>query len=88
MFISSKEVEAMVGREIAVRLCEWIKAYSPVTCKEEFGLENAVRFNIDEAIEFAKIKMLHDSFKREFFPHLVKLKHYKVCGTFDTVRSA
>ena len=88
MFISSKEVEAMVGREIAVRLCEWIRAYSPVTCKEEQGQENAVRFNIDEAIEFAKIRMLHDSFKREFFPHLVKLKHYKVCGTFNTARSA
>ncbi len=88
MFISSKEVEAMVGREIGDRLCEWIRAYSPVSCKEEHGSENVIRFNIDEAIEFSKIKMHHDSFKREFFPHLVKLKHGKVCGTFEAVRSA
>lgn len=88
MFISSKEVETMLGLEIAVRLCEWIKGYTPVACKEVFGSENAMRFNIDEAIEHAKIKMLHDSFKREFFPHLVKLKHYKVSGVFQNARSA
>ncbi|MCJ7766497.1 MAG: hypothetical protein MUP09_11225, partial [Thiovulaceae bacterium] len=63
-------------------------AYTPVACSEEQGDEDEVRFNIDEAIEFAKIRMLHDSFKREFFAHLVKLKHYKVCGTFNNVRSA
>jgi hypothetical protein len=88
MFISSKEVEVVVGQDLGIRLCEWIRAYSPVSCKEESGSENVVWFNIDEAIEFAKIKMLHDSFKREFFPYLVKLKHYKVCSAVNSARSA
>ena len=88
MFISSKEVETMVGRELAVRLCEWISVYTPVTCREVFGSDKTIRFNIDEAIEYSKIKMHHDSFKREFFPHLVRLKHFMVCGAVKTVRSA
>ncbi len=88
MFISSKEAEVVIGREQAVRLCEWIKTYTPVTCKEEQENKEAVRFNIDEAIEYAKIKMLQDSFKREFLPHLVKLKHAKVSCSFEPVRSA
>ena len=88
MFISSKEVEMILGRELSVRLCEWIGTYSPVSRKEVFGSENEIRFNIDEAIEFSKIKMHQDSFKREFFPHLVKLKHCKVCDTFNNVHSA
>ena len=88
MFISTKEVEMMLGRELALRLCEWISVYSPVTCKEVFGYEKEIRFNIDEAIEFAKIKMHKDSFKREFFPHLVKLKHAKVIGAFESACSA
>ncbi|WP_345977437.1 hypothetical protein [Sulfurimonas sp. HSL3-7] len=88
MFISSKEVEMILDQELSVRLCEWISSYSPVSCKEVFGSENEIRFNIDEAIEFAKIKMHRDSFKREFFPHLVRLKHCKVCDTFNTAHSA
>lgn len=88
MFISTKEVEMMLGRELALRLCEWISAYSPVTCKEVFCSEKEIRFNIDEAIEFSKIKMHQDSFKREFFPHLVKLKHAKVIGAFESACSA
>jgi len=88
MFISSKEVEAIIGRELSVRLCEWIRACSPVTCREEGGVNDAIRFDIDEAIEFAKIRMHQERFKREFFPHLVKLKHAKVCGAFESARSA
>lgn len=88
MYISSKEVEMLLGQEQAVRLCEWIKTYTPVTCKEEQENGETVRFNIDEAIEFAKIKMFQDSFKREFLPHLVKLKHAKVSCCFEPVRSA
>jgi hypothetical protein len=88
MFISSKEVEVMLGREIAVRLCAWISSYTPVSCKEVSATDNNIDFDIDEAIEFTKIKMHQDSFKREFFPHLVKLKHGKVVGAFETVCSA
>ena len=88
MFISSKEVEALIGQEQAVRLCAWIKTYSPVTCKDEQEDKEAVCFNLDEAIEFAKIKMLQDSFKREFLPHLVKLKHAKVSCSLTPARSA
>jgi len=88
MFISSKEVEVMVGRELAERLCEWISSYTPVSCREVFGPVNEIYFDIDEAMEFAKIKMHQDSFKREFFPHLVKLKHAKVIGALESVRSA
>lgn len=88
MFISSKEVEVMAGRELAMRLCEWISSYTPVCCREVNGFENEIRFDIDEALEYVKIKMHHDSFKQEFFPHLVKLKHAKVIGAFESVRSA
>ena len=76
MFISFREVEALVGQELASRLCEWIRNLTPITCIEE--QEQAVQFDIDEAIEFAKIKTQQDAFKREFFPHFVKMKQYKV----------
>jgi hypothetical protein len=88
MFISSKEVEVMVGRELAIRLCEWISIYTPVCCREVLGFESEICFDIDEAMEYAKIKMHQDIYKREFFPHLVKLKHAKVIGTFESVHSA
>ena len=78
----------MFGLELAVRLCVWISVYSPVTCREVYGSEKEIRFNIDEAIEFAKIKMHQNSFKREFFVYLVKLKHAKVIGAFESACSA
>ena len=78
LYITSKEVEAVVGTELALRLCEWIRNYTPITCIEEKGYENLVRFDIDEALEFAQIKTQHDAFKREFFPHFVKMKQYMV----------
>lgn len=78
----------MYGCELAGRLCEWIIVYSPVACREVFGSEKEIHFNIDEAIEFAKIKMHQDCFKREFFAHLVKLKHAKVIGAFESACSA
>jgi len=88
MYISSKEVEIMVGRELALRLCGWISSYTPVCCREVNGLESEICFDIDEALEYVKIKMHQDSFKREFLPHLVKLKQAKVIGVFESVRSA
>ena len=88
MFMSLREVETMLGRETAVRLCEWLKEHTPVRCREGQGYADGVEFDIDEAIEYAKIRIHQDSFKRAFFPHLVKLKHYKVCNGFDTARSA
>jgi hypothetical protein len=88
LFISSKEVETVVGRELAVRLCDWIRAYTPVSCKVGQGEESALLFDIDEAIAFSKIKMRQDTYKREFFPYLVKLKQYKVCSSLEAVCSA
>jgi hypothetical protein len=78
LYITSKEVEAVIGTELALRLCEWIRNHTPITCMEEKGHENFVRFDIDEAMEFAKIKMQQDEMKREFFPHFVKMKQYMV----------
>jgi hypothetical protein len=88
MFISLKEIESMVGRETAVSLCRWIGNYTPVTCRQEQGSADVQQFDIDEAIEYAKIKMHQDSFKRAFFPYLVKLKHYKICNGFEKDCSA
>jgi len=88
MFITSKEVEAVVGKELAERICEWLRTSSPVSCILEQGSENAIRFNIDEAMEFSKIKMKSDAIKREFFPHIAKLKQYKVSAAVRPVISA
>jgi len=84
MFITSKEVEIVVGKELAVRICEWLRTSSPVSCIAEKGAEDAIRFNVDEALEFSKIKMQQDSLKQEFFPCFVKLKKYKVNGAYET----
>ena len=73
LYITSKEVEAVVGTELALRLCEWIRNHTPITCIESF--------DIDEALEFAKIRMQHDNMKREFFPHFVKMKQYLVLAS-------
>ncbi|WP_345985546.1 hypothetical protein WCX49_00075 [Sulfurimonas sp. HSL-1656] len=78
MFITSKEVENVIGKELADRLCEWLRTSSPISCIIEQGSENTIRFNIDEAMDFSKIKMHSDALKREFFPHIAKLKQYKV----------
>ncbi len=86
MFISLREVETFVGQEAAVRLCEWIENYTPVTCRQ--GIKDGLEFDIDEAIEYAKIKIHQESSKRAFFPHLVKLKHDMVCNGLEKVRSA
>jgi len=74
MFISFREVETLVGPELAARMCEWVRSVTPVTCLVEQEQSNSAWFDIDEAIEFSKIKMHHDAAKREFFPHFVKLK--------------
>jgi hypothetical protein len=78
MFISSKDVEALFGHELAIRLCEWIRGNTPITCIKEREYENAIGFDIDEALEFSKIRMFDDPFKREFFPLFVKLKRQMV----------
>ena len=78
MFISYHEVETLVGKELADRLCEWVRVHTPVTCIAEQGHENAVKFDIDDALEFVQIKMRQDAVKREFFPYIVKMKQYKV----------
>ncbi len=88
MFISLREVKTFVGREMAVRLCEWIENYTPVTCRQGQEVKDGLEFDIDEAIEYAKIKIHQESFKRAFFPHLVKLKHDMVCNGLEKVRSA
>ncbi len=88
MFISSQNVETVLGRELTTRLCQWLSTNSPVTCKKDPGYEHGLQFNIDEALEFCKIKMLQDSTKKEFFPHLAKLKNYQVRGMFHNDRSA
>ena len=77
MFISSKEVETLFGRELAMRLCEWIQNHTPVTCIKAEDRER-MGFDIDEAMDFAKIRMHTDALKREFFPHFVKLKQHRV----------
>ncbi|UFS62547.1 hypothetical protein LOH54_00085 [Sulfurimonas sp. HSL-3221] len=76
MFITSKEVETVIGKELADRLCEWLRTSSPISCIVEQGAEDAIRFNVDEAMDFSKIKMHSDALKREFFPHIAKLKQY------------
>ena len=81
LYITSKEVEAVVGTELALRLCEWIRNHTPITCIEMKDHENQVSFDIDEALEFAKIRMQHDNMKREFFPHFVKMKQYLVLAS-------
>ena len=86
MFISSNEIETIMSREFTVRLSQWISTDSPVS--HELGHDHAIRFDIDEALEFCKIKMLHDSTKKEFFPYLVKLKNYQVRGMLENARSA
>ncbi|MDA3945450.1 MAG: hypothetical protein PF439_02065 [Helicobacteraceae bacterium] len=88
MFISSHNVETVMGQELTARLCQWLSGNSPVNCKKDPGYEHGIQFNIDEALEFCQIKMLQDSTKKEFFPHLAKLKNYQVCGMFENARSA
>jgi len=88
MFITSKEVETVVGKELADRLCEWLRTCSPVSCIADQGGENAIRFDVDEALDFSKIKMQHDALKREFFPCIAKLKQYKVSAAVRPVISA
>jgi len=39
-------------------------------------------------MEFSKIKMKSDAIKREFFPHIAKLKQYKVSAAVRPVISA
>jgi hypothetical protein len=77
MIITSKEVETVVGKELATRLCEWIRLHTPVTCIKAEDDER-MGFDIDEAMAFAKIRMHTDALKREFFPHFVKLKQHRV----------
>lgn len=81
LYITSKEVETVVGSELGLRLCEWIRNHTPIACVEEKGTEDLVRFDIDEALEFAKIRMQHDASKREFFPHFVKMKQHMVLAS-------
>lgn len=88
MFISSNEIAAIMNQELAVRLSQWISAHTPVTHENELGHESAIRFDIDEALEFCKIQILRDSTKKEFFPHLVKIKNYQARGMFENARSA
>lgn len=78
LYITSKEVEAVVGAELALRLCEWIRNHTPISCVEARDQENLVRFDIDEALEFAQIRTQQDAYKREFFPYFVKMKQYMV----------
>jgi hypothetical protein len=78
MYISSKDVEALLGHELAIRLCEWIRGHTPITCIEERGDENGIGFDIDEALEFSKIRMVDDPCKREFFPLFVNMKRHMV----------
>ncbi|MGB6018091.1 MAG: hypothetical protein WBF77_00675 [Sulfurimonadaceae bacterium] len=88
MFISSNDIATIMSQELTVRLSQWISANTPVRHQNELGYENAIRFDIDEAIEFCKIKMQQDNTKKEFFPHLVKLKNCQVRGMFQNARSA
>jgi len=88
MFVSSNEIATIMSQELAVRLSQWIRANSPVTHEKETGHESAIRCDIDEALKFCKIHILHDNTKKEFFPHLAKIKNYQVRGMFDTARSA
>ncbi len=88
MFISSNDVATIMSMELTVRLAQWISTSTPVTHEIVPGHESAVRFDIDEALEFCKIQILHDSTKKEFFPHLVKIKNYQAREMFDNDRSA
>lgn len=88
MFISSTEIATVTSQEFALRLSQWISAHTPVKHENELGYEHAIRFDIDEAIEFCMIKMKFDSTKKEFFPYLVELKSCQVRGMFADVRSA
>ncbi|MEJ2467482.1 MAG: hypothetical protein P8Y65_03450 [Campylobacterales bacterium] len=71
-------MENLFGPELATRLCGWIQNKTPITCIEEREQDNAMGFDIDEAIEFSKIRMFDDPVKREFFPLFVKLKRQAV----------
>lgn len=88
MFISSREIATIVGLELTFRITQWISTNTPVNCKLDTAYDNDITFDIDEALEYCKIKMLKDRTKKEFFPYLVKLKNYQVRGVFDTPRSA
>jgi hypothetical protein len=87
LYISSKEVEVVVGAELAVRLCNWIRNHTPITCIEATDQADMVRFDIDEALEFTQIKTQQDPSKREFFPYFVKMKQYKVRAAVNPVHA-
>lgn len=78
MFVSYKEMENLLGQELAMRLCKWIQNNTPITCIGEQEHESAMGFDIDEALEYSKIRMFDDPNKREFFPLFVKLKRQLV----------
>jgi len=78
MFVSYKEMENLFGQELSMRLCKWIQNNTPITCIEGRGNESAMGFDIDEALEYSKIRMFDDPDKREFFPLFVKLKRQAV----------
>ncbi len=88
MFISACNVETILGEELATRLCDWLCVNAPVCCKKDFGYGQGFAFDIDDALEFCKIRMLQDSGKKEFFPHLVRLKNCQVSGAFEHARPA
>lgn len=88
MFISSHNVETALGLETAACLCEWLRLNAPVCCKRGDDHGGDFQFDIDDALEFCKIRMLYDDKKKEFFPYLARLKSCQVSGMFGHARSA